>query len=66
MVMITFAASVFGGPIQMMIGGCLGGSGLGNGSQPLMLGGYISRLLTLGICFPGTVGIPGELSSGVA
>ena len=53
MVMITFAASAFGGPIQMMIGGCLGGSGLGNGSQSLMLGGYVSWSPMLGHMFTG-------------
>ena len=42
MVMITLAASAFEGPIQMMICECLGGSGLGNGSQSPMLGGYNS------------------------
>ena len=37
----------------MMIGGCLGGSGLGNGSQSLMLGGYVSWSLMLGHMFTG-------------
>ena len=31
--MIALDASALGGPIQMVIGGCLGGSGLGTGSH---------------------------------
>ena len=62
--MITLVASAFGGPIQMMIGGCLGGSGLGNGSHSLMLGGYNSWSPMLGRRFPGTIELPQEVSSG--
>ena len=64
MVMIMLDASAFEGPMLMMICGCLGGSGLGNGSQSLMLGGFISRSLALGIYFPGTVWSPGTYTRG--